>query len=170
MHDKTFIVDGKVAITGGRNMADEYFDYDHEYNFPDRDALVVGKVVEEVEENFNEFWSSDLSITVEDRFKCTKEELRDTCVDLVAVLREKSRFVLGITDDGSEMTHTQLMKLRCGGLLGMQRVFNSDDEKLASIREIIAKTESVYGDVEKFPFSEIMRDIKEFNHRKKMKN
>ena len=28
MHDKTFIVDGKVAITGGRNMADEYFDYD----------------------------------------------------------------------------------------------------------------------------------------------
>ncbi|NOT20010.1 MAG: hypothetical protein HOP24_07045 [Sideroxydans sp.] len=38
MHDKTFIVDGKVAITGGRNMADEYFDYDHEYNFRDRDA------------------------------------------------------------------------------------------------------------------------------------
>lgn len=27
MHDKTFIVDGKLAITGGRNMAAEYFDY-----------------------------------------------------------------------------------------------------------------------------------------------
>ncbi|MCK7492906.1 MAG: phospholipase D-like domain-containing protein [Comamonadaceae bacterium] len=43
MHDKTFIVDGKLAITGGRNMADEYFDYDHEYNFRDRDALLLGR-------------------------------------------------------------------------------------------------------------------------------
>ena len=33
MHNKTFIVDGKVVITGGRNIADEYFDYDHEYNW-----------------------------------------------------------------------------------------------------------------------------------------
>lgn len=28
MHNKTFIVDGTVAITGGRNIADEYFDFD----------------------------------------------------------------------------------------------------------------------------------------------
>jgi putative cardiolipin synthase len=28
MHDKTFVVDDRFAITGGRNMADEYFDYD----------------------------------------------------------------------------------------------------------------------------------------------
>lgn len=33
MHNKTFTVDGKVSITGGRNVADEYFGYDHEYNF-----------------------------------------------------------------------------------------------------------------------------------------
>ncbi|MEP6832003.1 MAG: phospholipase D-like domain-containing protein, partial [Gemmatimonas sp.] len=39
MHNKTFIVDGQVVITGGRNIADEYFDYDHEYNFRDRDVL-----------------------------------------------------------------------------------------------------------------------------------
>ncbi|KAG1654386.1 hypothetical protein GQR58_025026 [Nymphon striatum] len=43
MHNKTFIVDGKVVITGGRNIADEYFDYDHEYNFRDRDVLLLGK-------------------------------------------------------------------------------------------------------------------------------
>ena len=33
MHDKTAIFDGIAGITGGRNMADEYFDYDKEYNF-----------------------------------------------------------------------------------------------------------------------------------------
>jgi putative cardiolipin synthase len=36
MHNKTFIVDQQVVITGGRNIADEYFDYDHEFNFRNR--------------------------------------------------------------------------------------------------------------------------------------
>jgi len=69
MHDKTFIVDGKVAITGGRNMADEYFDYNHTYNFRDRDALVVGKVVSEIKTSFERFWKSNLTESVEQRFK-----------------------------------------------------------------------------------------------------
>jgi len=61
MHNKTFIVDGKVVITGGRNIADEYFDYDHEYNFRDRDILLLGKETGEVNKSFDEFWNSPLS-------------------------------------------------------------------------------------------------------------
>jgi len=68
MHDKTFIVDGKVAITGGRNMANEYFDYNHEYNFRDRDILVLGKVAEKMVWSFNQFWLSELSVAVNDLF------------------------------------------------------------------------------------------------------
>ncbi len=64
MHNKTFIVDGKVLITGGRNIADEYFDYDHEYNFRDRDVLLIGGVVTKVQLSFNEFWNSALSKVV----------------------------------------------------------------------------------------------------------
>ena len=61
MHNKTFIVDDKVVITGGRNIADEYFDYDHEYNFRDRDVLLIGKEVKTVKNSFNAFWTSSLS-------------------------------------------------------------------------------------------------------------
>jgi putative cardiolipin synthase len=41
MHDKTAIFDGIAGITGGRNMADEYFDFDHEYKLavPVEDVL-----------------------------------------------------------------------------------------------------------------------------------
>ncbi len=60
MHNKTFIVDGKVVITGGRNIADEYFDYDHEYNFRDRDVLLLGSVSKDVQTSFNEFWNHEL--------------------------------------------------------------------------------------------------------------
>jgi len=68
MHDKTFIVDGKVAITGGRNMADEYFDYNNEYNFRDRDILVLGNVAEKMVWSFDQFWRSELSVEVNDLF------------------------------------------------------------------------------------------------------
>ncbi len=64
MHNKTFIVDHKVVITGGRNIADEYFDYDHEYNFRDRDVLLIGKETQQVENSFNLFWKDSLSMNV----------------------------------------------------------------------------------------------------------
>lgn len=66
MHNKTFIVDGKIVITGGRNIADEYFDYDHEYNFRDRDILLLGGISKNVNASFTDFWDSELSKNVTD--------------------------------------------------------------------------------------------------------
>ena len=77
MHNKTFIVDGKVVITGGRNIADEYFDYDHEYNFRDRDVLLLGKVTESVNISFNEFWNSSLSVHANDLIDTSDENVND---------------------------------------------------------------------------------------------
>ena len=68
MHDKSFIVDSQVGITGGRNMADEYFDYDQDYNFRDRDALLLGEAVKAMRANFEAFWASPLAVPVETRF------------------------------------------------------------------------------------------------------
>ncbi len=64
MHNKTFTVDGKVTITGGRNIADEYFGYDHDYNFRDRDVLLIGGVTSDVQSSFNTFWKDDLSVSI----------------------------------------------------------------------------------------------------------
>ena len=45
MHTKLLLVDGAVGITGGRNYQDDYYDWDAEYNFRDRDVLVAGPAV-----------------------------------------------------------------------------------------------------------------------------
>ncbi len=66
MHDKTAIFDGVAGITGGRNMADEYFDFDPDYNFRDRDVLLLGPAVNDMSSNFDEFWSSSLAVPVEE--------------------------------------------------------------------------------------------------------
>ncbi|WP_462248705.1 phospholipase D-like domain-containing protein [Ekhidna sp.] len=74
MHNKTFSVDNKVVITGGRNIADEYFDYDHEYNFRDRDVLLIGESVEGVKTSFSTFWNSELSVPVSNLISLSEEE------------------------------------------------------------------------------------------------
>ena len=66
MHNKAFIVDEKVTITGGRNVANEYFDYDHEYNFRDRDVLLIGGITKTIQDSYNTFWNSSLSIPLYD--------------------------------------------------------------------------------------------------------
>jgi cardiolipin synthase C len=102
MHDKTFIVDGKVAITGGRNMSSEYYDYNAEYNFRDRDALVVGDVVKSMGVNFDAFWHSDVTALVEDLYgglgvtkknvRVSENDIQQTNRDLHAYANEPLNF------------------------------------------------------------------------------
>ncbi len=68
MHDKTFIVDGKVGITGGRNMAAEYFGYNKTFNFRDRDAMLLGESVKNMTASFERFWASPLCAPVEELY------------------------------------------------------------------------------------------------------
>lgn len=75
MHNKTFIVDGRIAITGGRNIADEYFDYDHEYNFRDRDVLLLGGISHAVQASFNQFWDDPLSRPVSELLDAEKLDI-----------------------------------------------------------------------------------------------
>lgn len=69
MHTKAFTVDGRIVITGGRNIADEYFDYDHDYNFRDRDVLLLGGVATQVQSVFDRFWNDSLSRPIGDLVK-----------------------------------------------------------------------------------------------------
>jgi putative cardiolipin synthase len=91
MHDKTFIVDGEVAITGGRNMADEYFDYDQDYTFRDRDALLLGEAVKAMRANFDAFWASKLAVPVEslyDGWGLMQKHVRVDAAEVQQVYRE----------------------------------------------------------------------------------
>ncbi len=57
MHNKLMVIDGRVAIIGGRNIQDEYFDWNNRFNYRDRDLLVAGPVTAAMTRNFDAFWS-----------------------------------------------------------------------------------------------------------------
>lgn len=59
-HRKVIIIDGVEALTGGRNIADEYFDLSEDFNFLDRDIWVKGEIVEAIRESFNRYWNSKI--------------------------------------------------------------------------------------------------------------
>ena len=58
MHNKSWIADGRIALVGGRNLGNEYFNASEGANFIDLDMLMVGPVVDAVAGNFDRFWNS----------------------------------------------------------------------------------------------------------------
>ncbi len=59
MHNKVFIVDNRAAISGGRNIADDYFGLAGNYNMLDLDLLVVGPAVPQLSGMFDRYWNSE---------------------------------------------------------------------------------------------------------------
>ena len=60
-HRKLLIVDGETALTGGRNIGNDYFDLSDHYNFLDSDLEVSGPVVKTILESFDVYWNSHLA-------------------------------------------------------------------------------------------------------------
>ena len=82
MHSKMLVIDGRVAVTGGRNYQDDYYDWSDEYNFRDRDLLVGGPEVRAMQENFDAFWDSRLSVPIEQLADVGGHLLRDGVPEL----------------------------------------------------------------------------------------
>lgn len=61
MHNKSFTVDNQVAILGGRNIGNEYFDADPDLAFADLDVMAIGPVVKQVSSAFDLYWNSELA-------------------------------------------------------------------------------------------------------------
>src|SRR5690606_14627406 len=64
MHNKLLLVDGRVGITGGRNIENRYFDWDPAFNYRDRDVLVAGPAGAQMRESFETFWRYRKSVPV----------------------------------------------------------------------------------------------------------
>jgi putative cardiolipin synthase len=61
MHNKLLLADSSVAIVGGRNLGDEYFNAKPEMNFTDLDLLGAGPVARQLGQSFDQYWNSSVS-------------------------------------------------------------------------------------------------------------
>ena len=65
MHNKLFVVDNQIALVGGRNIGDEYFQGGAEFEFGDYDVFAAGPVVRTLSGTFDNYWNSAIAIPVQ---------------------------------------------------------------------------------------------------------
>ena len=65
MHNKLLVVDNAVALIGGRNIGDPYFQVDPAEQYADDDVFVAGPTVQALSKTFDEFWNSSFAIPAE---------------------------------------------------------------------------------------------------------
>ncbi len=84
MHNKLYIVDNEIALVGGRNIGDAYFDTGDEPQFGDYDVFALGPIVRDLSKSFDAYWNSSLSIPVHALFESapTAAQLRQMEQDL----------------------------------------------------------------------------------------
>jgi cardiolipin synthase C len=61
MHNKLFIADNAMGITGGRNLGDAYFGGDGKSMFLDLEVLAVGRIVRDMSASFDRYWNDELA-------------------------------------------------------------------------------------------------------------
>ncbi|RAU20422.1 hypothetical protein CU669_18385 [Paramagnetospirillum kuznetsovii] len=58
MHNKVLVVDGELALLGGRNISNHYFEGPSDSNFRDIEVMAAGPVATQAAESFDRFWNS----------------------------------------------------------------------------------------------------------------
>lgn len=82
MHNKAWIADGRVAIIGGRNIGERYFNADSETNFRDLDLLLLGPAVQQASAIFDSYWNSAAAVPITTLGKRDPQTLRTLLADI----------------------------------------------------------------------------------------
>src|SRR4029077_3481080 len=106
MHNKLMVADNTVALVGGRNIGNQYFQMDSESQFADDDVFVAGPIAVPLSGAFDEYWNSALAIPAE------ALQRRTQAAAALAVHREHER----------AQPEQQLETLQTGGIDYMKRI------------------------------------------------
>ncbi len=64
MHNKSFIADHQIALIGGRNMTNQYYNVSDNYQFSDVDVMLFGTAVHEISDSFEDYWNHEYAYDV----------------------------------------------------------------------------------------------------------
>jgi putative cardiolipin synthase len=62
MHNKLLVVDNAVALIGGRNIGNQYFQMDPDSQFADDDVFAGGPIAMQLSATFDEYWNSRFAV------------------------------------------------------------------------------------------------------------
>ena len=110
MHNKAWVADRRLAVCGGRNIGDEYFDASGQFNFRDLDLLLTGDAARQATAAFDRYWFNRRVRPIQNvaTIKPTEadlHELRGT-LEQVAASPDATQFLRRVKDAPAEVDRT----------------------------------------------------------------
>ncbi len=94
---------------------------------------------------------------------CGEESANQACHRFDEALHHNARFALHM-DPSQPWPFGKEIRAQCGGVLGLKEALASE---LADVATLVGMGLAQYGDIEQFPYSEIMRGVVHYEPRKK---
>jgi putative cardiolipin synthase len=147
MHNKLFVADNALAITGGRNIGNEYFTRDPRYNFIDLDVVAAGPIVAELSASFDAFWNSKYAYPIASVASPVSAEPASGQVHLMwvpaTVLADRPAKIASETSPDEEVTIANnlaaLMRSAKQELIVISPYFVPGKDGVAMMRDLVAR-------------------------------
>ena len=101
---------------------------------------------------------------------CRAWDASHRCARLLQLLRENTAFALKTTGTETELPYGKELKMRIGGLLGVQAVAFPEREgaqQIDNIYAVVARAEEEFGALDQLPYSRIVRSVTAFKTRRR---
>jgi len=127
--------------------------------------------------------SNKILLAERETIACSNKDKQEKCKVVLNTIRRNARFALGITQAKEKLPHSKELKVQAGGLFGIQQILKDrdasdisellndksryeerDNKPIENIEQSVASAFEKYKDIQNFPFEEIVKTIKRFNH------
>jgi len=100
---------------------------------------------------------------------CRSGIARNNCSTLLALMRERARFALKVTDTSDSLPFGKEMKVMIGGLLGLQRLMptQADASRVNNIHALVQQAQEKFSSLELLPYQEIVKSITAFQNKRR---
>lgn len=101
---------------------------------------------------------------------CRSDIARTNCATLLALMRERARFALKVTDTSANLPFGKEMKVMVGGLIGLQGQLVAGagpGGQVDNIHALVRQAQQRYGSLEALPYQELVKAITAFQPRRR---
>lgn len=96
---------------------------------------------------------------------CTDKQAWQNCLDFLELLRKNAVFALKMTEVERPLPHGKEIKVQNGSIIGLDKLFNPDNEDKPDIFILLEQALSKYQTFDKLPLDQLMQSIVHFKAR-----
>lgn len=100
--------------------------------------------------------------------ECTQPVARNNCSLLRALMRERARFALKLPPGTAPLVHAQVLRLQCGGLLGLQQALAAGHSDVhPDVHRLVGEAQARHGSLMALPWEPIVAAMRAWQPRRR---